>query len=217
VDPVMASAALGQLDSWRQEALAAAKNKRARTAANWLYAGSLALATAEQLRMWSVELLAEIHALTPDDEERTRVLGRVRELANSQDLIGRLSECLGMLREADADRAGSVRRTILGLKDDEVRAGSITWIHDLAELTATVLDWVGVGRDSPMTPVGIMELELALRDTDDPQAIDNAQLYARDALNRIDGLQLLKGRYVLGRLRTSVATDFGLPEPPRVA
>jgi hypothetical protein len=220
VDPILLAAGkevLTRLDEWRTKATADAQDDAARDAANWIFAGSLALATAEQLRLRFLSLMNEIEALTVETPaaERAAVADRVRDLGQSQLLVGRLAESVGMLRKA-SEQDGPVRKAIAKTThDDHARAESLDVVWQLANLAEEVLRWVGVHKKAP-TPEGVGDVAVALRAAHDAGTLKYAQDAAQRAFMVIDDYELLRARYRLGQLRSHVTAAYKLLPPPPV-
>jgi hypothetical protein len=76
-----------ELDAWRRQAISAAKDKNATRAAHWLYAGTLAVAASEQLRVDFTAMLDEIDEL--DACEQHLGMGRGEDARGHTDRHGR--------------------------------------------------------------------------------------------------------------------------------
>src|ERR1044072_86100 len=95
-----------ELDAWRRQAISAAKDKNATRAAHWLYAGTLAVAASEQLRVDFTAMLDEIDELDAswDKARRDALAMRVRDLGRRRILAPRLGHCYATLSQVRDDR-----------------------------------------------------------------------------------------------------------------
>jgi hypothetical protein len=209
--------AFTRLEAWRVEATAAARDRNAADAAQWIYAASAGLNAADQLRVQFAELLDRVETLTCTwtREQKDALANDVRTLAQREQLVGRLSECAGVLHGA-AERNPPWYALIaqyFGAGKDRQAAQDL--LRQLDELADEMLKWVGA-REKTETPTGIGEVGRAIQGADDEELAERAKVLARDALSVIDFARLREGRHLLGVLRSQVAATYGLPAPPPV-
>jgi hypothetical protein len=202
-----------ELESWRAAAADAARSGNGNRAAQWVYAGSVALSTADELRDEFERLRDEILLLDANstEKERTVVADQVRALARREVLVNRLSECAGILRQAASEPADWLSSAV----DRNAQQDANAVLAELANLAESILGWVGAREKAP-TPTGIIEVEQAIRSAGDEASLAHAQVLAKDAFGRIEAYRLREGRARLGQLRDRVAQEYGLPHPPEL-
>jgi hypothetical protein len=153
-----------ELDAWRRQAISAAKDKNATRAAHWLYAGTLALAASEQLRVDFTAMLDEIDELDAswDKARRDALAIRVRNLGRRRVLVPRLGHCYATLSQVRDDRPAWWTPVVryFGGQFDQHQAEYL--VSQLAAHANNTLEWVGA-RTHEATPIGMADVEQAIR------------------------------------------------------
>jgi hypothetical protein len=209
--------ALQKLDQWRKAREAAAQTKEEKTAARVLYNAEVIPLVCRGLNEEFKALNARVQALDENAAEADveAVADAVEDLADREDLVGRLIRAVAFLQRHSASAPNRFGRILRKVARKQARTDAEQILVEIASLGEQALKVVGA-RERYATPAGVVELEAHLRSARTPQEIRQAKTEASGVLSRIDRTLLRDAHEKIGKLTSALTEAYGLPAPEEI-